>query len=115
VAQAETGRREPDPTRRIRMDVTVVVAVLALVVSRLSFYRSYIYIKQQLDVTVTEVSSVTNQGGLYMTIAFSNGETGPPRSPPWWPRKAAPSIRWPSSTSTVKDAFSTRNRRFTRA
>lgn len=58
---------------RTRMDFTAVVAVIALGISGLSFYRSYIYTKQQLDVTVTEVSYVTNQGELYMTVAFSNG------------------------------------------
>jgi len=49
------------------------MGVIALVVSVLSFYRSYIYTKQDLEVTVTEVSYMTNQGGVYMTIAFSNG------------------------------------------
>jgi hypothetical protein len=58
---------------RTQMDFTTVVAVMALAVSGLSFYRSYIYTKQQLDVTVTDVSYLTNQGGLYMTVAFSNG------------------------------------------
>jgi hypothetical protein len=58
---------------RARMDLTAIVALLALSVSALSFYRSYIYTNHQLDVTVTEVSYVTNQGELYMTVAFSNG------------------------------------------
>jgi hypothetical protein len=49
------------------------MAFFALVVSALSFYRSYIYTKQDLEVTVTEVSYVTNQGELYVSIAFSNG------------------------------------------
>jgi len=49
------------------------MGVLALVISVLSFYRSYIYTKQDLQVTVTEVSYMTNQGGVYMTIAFANG------------------------------------------
>jgi len=49
------------------------MAVVALVISGLGFYRSYIYTKQQLDVTVTEVSYVTNQGELYISVAFSNG------------------------------------------
>ena len=53
--------------------MTAIVAVSALMVSGLGFYRSYIYTKQQLDVTVTEVSYVTNRGELYMTVAFSNG------------------------------------------
>jgi hypothetical protein len=57
---------------RTRMDLTTIVAVSALALSALSFYRSYLYIKQQLDVTVTEVSYITNQGELYMTIAFAN-------------------------------------------
>jgi hypothetical protein len=58
---------------RAQMDVTTVVALLALTISGLGFYRSYIYTKQDLEVTVTEVSYVTNQGELYITIAFSNG------------------------------------------
>jgi len=55
------------------MEMTTILAVCALGVSGLSFYRSYIYTKQQLDITVTEVSYVTNQGELYMTVAFANG------------------------------------------
>lgn len=55
-----------------RIDLTAIMAIMALVLSGLNFYRSYIYTKQQLDVTVTEVSYVTNEGGLYMTVAFSN-------------------------------------------
>jgi hypothetical protein len=58
---------------RTRMELTTVVAICALSLSGLSFYRSYIYEKQQLDITVTEVSYVTNQGELYMTVAFANG------------------------------------------
>jgi hypothetical protein len=49
------------------------VALVALTISGLGFYRSYIYTKQDLEVTVTEVSYVTNQGEVYMSIAFSNG------------------------------------------
>lgn len=55
------------------MELTTILAVGALGLSGLSFYRSYIYTKQQLDITVTEVSYVTNQGELYMTVAFANG------------------------------------------
>jgi hypothetical protein len=58
---------------RARMELTTIVAVGALVLSGLGFYRSYIYEKQALDITVTEVSYVTNQGELYMTVAFANG------------------------------------------
>jgi hypothetical protein len=55
------------------MELTTIVALCALGLSGLSFYRSYIYTKQQLDITVTDVSYVTNQGELYMTVAFANG------------------------------------------
>jgi len=56
-----------------RLELGTVMAVVALAISGLSFYRSYIYTKQDLEVTVTEVSYLTNQGGVYMGIAFSNG------------------------------------------
>ena len=58
---------------RARMELTQIVAICALSLSAISFYRSYLYEKQQLDITVTEVSYVTNQGELYMTVAFANG------------------------------------------
>src|SRR5262245_50251334 len=57
---------------RAKMDLTTVMALIALLISGLSFYRSYIYKSQSLEITVTEVSYLTNQGGLYMSIAFSN-------------------------------------------
>jgi hypothetical protein len=59
--------------RRLPIDLGATMALVALIISGMSFYRSYIYTKQDLEVTVTEVSYVTNQGGLYVTIAFSNG------------------------------------------
>ena len=58
---------------RVQAGLTTVMALIALAISGLSFYRSYIYTNQQLDITVTEVSYVTNQGELYLTVAFSNG------------------------------------------
>jgi hypothetical protein len=66
---------DSDSTRALRakVDLTTVMALAALAISGLSFYRSYIYTKQALEITVTEVSYVTNQGELYMSIAFSNG------------------------------------------
>src|SRR5213593_3887569 len=67
--------REPMRKWRAQMDLTTVLALIALAISGLSFYRSYIYTKQDLEITVTEVSYVTNQGELYMSIAFSNGGT----------------------------------------
>lgn len=55
------------------IDITQSASIIALALSLLSFYRSYFYVNQQLDVTVTEVSYSTNRGELYMTVAFSNG------------------------------------------
>ena len=57
---------------RFKTDLTVILSVAAFGVSVLNFYRSFIYTKQELDVTVTEVSYVTNRGELYMTVAFAN-------------------------------------------
>jgi hypothetical protein len=58
------NEREPMKKWRAQMDLTTVVAVIALAISGLSFYRSYIYTKQDLQITVTEVSYGTNQGEL---------------------------------------------------
>jgi hypothetical protein len=58
---------------RAKMDLTTFMALIAVAISGLSFYRSFIYKSQDLEITVTEVSYMTNQGGLYMSIAFSNG------------------------------------------
>src|SRR5436190_19452394 len=78
---------------RAGFELTTVVAVGALVLSAISFYRSYIYTKQQLDITVTEVSYVTNQGELYMTVAFANGGNRDAAllrvEPALWGRRAA--------------------------
>ena len=64
---------KPPPNWRKWMDLTQSASIIALALSLFSFYRSYVYVSQQLDVTVTEVSYGTNRGELYMTIAFSNG------------------------------------------
>ena len=70
--RSSTDRHRPAPWRA-GLELTTIVAIGALALSGLSFYRSYVYEKQQLDITVTEVSYVTNQGELYMTVAFANG------------------------------------------
>jgi hypothetical protein len=59
--------------QRTRLEISGIIAVLAFGMSAVSFYRSYFYTKHQLEVQVTDVSYVTNQGGLYITVAFANG------------------------------------------
>ena len=90
--------RGPQSTWRTLMDPTASATLLALVLSVLSFYRSYFYINQQLDVTVTEVSYGTNRGELYMTVAFSNGGNRDAAvlrvEPAMWARRAKPEPEW---------------------
>ena len=50
-ARPQAGR-----TWRAGLELGTILALGALALSGLSFYRSYIYTKQQLDITVTEVS-----------------------------------------------------------
>jgi hypothetical protein len=73
-ATATSGEQE---RRRIQwrrwVDFTQSASIIALTISLVSFYRSYFYINQNLQVTITEVSYSTNHGELYMTVAFSNG------------------------------------------
>lgn len=54
------------------LNLTAVATLVALSLSLYNFYRSYLYVSQQLDVTVTEVSYATNLGELYMIVALSN-------------------------------------------
>jgi len=68
--EQQTQQRRGNWRRLI--DFTPSASLIALVLSLLSFYRSYFYVSQQLDVTVTLVSYDTNRGELYMTVAFSN-------------------------------------------
>ena len=74
---AETTTEQPAPQGRLKwrdwVDVGQSATIIALVLSLSSFYRSYIWVNQKLDVTVTEVSYGTNSGELYMTVALSNG------------------------------------------
>ncbi len=58
--------------QRHRIEISGIIALLAFGMSATSFYRSYFYKSQQLVVTVTDVSYVTNEGGLYITVAFTN-------------------------------------------
>jgi hypothetical protein len=67
-----SSNAEPTSRWRAQMDATTIMSLIAVAISGFSFYRSYIYTNQDLQITVTEVSYVTNQGELYMTIAFAN-------------------------------------------
>jgi hypothetical protein len=73
MAEESEQGAAPSKGSRARTELATIVALCALGLSGLGFYRSYIYEKQALDITVTEVSYVTNQGELYMTVAFANG------------------------------------------
>jgi len=94
----DPNEREPARKQRAQTDLTTVVALLALAISGLGFYRSYIYTKQDLEVTVTEVSYVTNQGEVYMSIAFSNGGNRDAAvlrvEPALWSADRKPSAAW---------------------
>jgi len=54
-------------------ELSWILALAAFLLSGASFYVSYFYKSQELDIQVTSVSFNTNQGELYMTVAFSNG------------------------------------------
>ncbi len=56
----------------LKNDIAAIGALVALLLSVISFYASYFYTKHDLEVTVTSVSYVTNLGEVYMTVAFSN-------------------------------------------
>jgi hypothetical protein len=57
----------------LKNEMTAIISVAALALSGLSFYVSYFYKNQHLELTITDVSYITNQGEVYMTVAFSNG------------------------------------------
>ena len=98
MGKEKTKNDEATGRWRTRMDLTAIVAASALAVSGLSFYRSYIYTKQQLDVTVTDVSYATNRGELYMTVAFSNGGNRDAAllrvEPALWGHGSKPDFEW---------------------
>jgi hypothetical protein len=90
---------------RARLDLTTMIAISALAVSALSFYRSYLYTSQQLDVTVTDVSYVTNDGGLYMTEAFANSGNRDAAllrvEPALWGRRGTSEPEWIPLTAPI--------------
>jgi len=89
--------------------MAAIGALIAMALSAVSFYWSYIYTKQQLDVTVTSVSYNTNQGEVYMTVAFSNGgnrDAALLRVEPalWSIRSGAKNAEWaPLDTKVARD------------
>jgi hypothetical protein len=102
---AHTEAVGPAARARTKTDITVIIAIVAVALSGISFYRSYIYTKQQLDVTVTEVSYVTNQGELYMTVAFSNGGNRDAAvlrvEPALWTRRGKTNAEWTAIVGRV--------------
>jgi hypothetical protein len=109
MADDDKERRAMNASLRTRLDVTTVVAISALTLSGLSFYRSYLYTHQQLDVTVTDVSYVTNQGGLYMTVAFANSGNRDAAllrvEPALWGRRNKPEPEWIALAGQVDPAI----------
>jgi hypothetical protein len=69
--EQQQQRKRPNWAKWI--DITQSASIIALTISLVTFYRSYFYVNQRLEMTVTEVSYGTNRGELYMTVAFSNG------------------------------------------
>src|SRR5580765_7807179 len=105
MVEEPAKRAEPGRGWRTGMELTTIVALGALGLSGLSFYRSYVYEKQQLDITVTEVSYVTNQGELYMTVAFANAGNRDAAllrvEPALWGRRNSQDARWIPLTERV--------------
>jgi len=94
---------------RLKDELGWMLAVAAFGLSMASFYVSYFYKSQQLDIQVTSVSFNTNQGELYMTVAFSNGgnrDAALLRVEPalWAQRKGASKPDWAAlDTKVAKD------------
>ena len=90
---------------RAKLDFAAIMALMALSLSGLNFYRSYIYTNHKLEVTVTEVSYVTNQGSLYMTVAFSNAGNRDAAllrvEPAFWGRRENAAPEWIPLSSRV--------------
>jgi len=99
---------KPEKKESLKNDIAAYGAVIALLLSAASFYWSYIYTKQQLDVTVTSVSYNTNQGEMYMTVAFSNGGNRDAAllrvEPALWSQKNGKKAEWvPLDVKVAKD------------
>ncbi len=91
---------------KLKNDIAAIGALVALLLSVISFYASYFYTKHDLEVTVTEVSYVTNRGEMYMTVAFSNDgnrDAALLRVEPalWSKRKGASKAEWMSLDTKV--------------
>jgi len=87
-------------------ELSWMLALAAFLLSGASFYVSYFYKSQELDIQVTSVSFNTNQGELYMTVAFSNGgnrDAALLRVEPalWSQRKGASKADWAALDTRV--------------
>ena len=93
----------------LKNDIAAIGALVALLLSAISFYWSYFYTKHDLEVTVTSVSFNTNLGELYMTVAFSNDgnrDAAMLRVEPalWSQRKGQKTAEWAAlDTRVAKD------------
>jgi hypothetical protein len=106
---AETRTEQESPRRafdwRKWVDFGQTATIVALALSLFSFYRSYVYVNQKLDVTVTEISYGTNTGELYMTVALSNGGNRDAAvlrmEPTLWARGSDGQPQWVAVTAPV--------------
>src|SRR5689334_1862244 len=93
----------------LKNDIAAIGALIALLLSTISFYWSYFYTKHDLEVTVTSVSFNTNLGELYMTVAFSNDGNRdaallPVEPALWLQRKGQKTADWSAlDTKVAKD------------
>lgn len=53
-------------------DLKTVMAVISFGMSAVAFYRSNLYVKDDLELSVNEISYQTNAAGLYMTMSLAN-------------------------------------------
>lgn len=104
TTKEQEGRRRGFDWRKW-VDFGQSATIVALALSLFSFYRSYVYVNQRLDVTVTEVSYGTNSGELYMTVALSNGGNRDAAvlrmEPTLWARGSDGKPQWVAVTAPV--------------
>src|SRR5262245_24240812 len=57
---------------RAQLDFARVLSLCAILLSAFSSYRTFLFVKHDLQIIASEVSYNTDHSGLYMKVAFSN-------------------------------------------